>query len=219
MSITLSDGATLSIASTYGAAKTFSSISNAAEAVASYAADPAHIVGDVIEVTSGWGRLTGRVVRVKAISGAGPYLVTLEGVDTSDTAKYPAGTGAGTSREISAWTQITQLKDIQVGGGAPKYADISTYDDTTDRQMPSGRGAVTIDIETFDDPALAYYAIVLAADVTQAVTGMKLSFANGSVSYGNGYWSLQKIPTMSKGQALICKVNASYSSEPIRYAS
>lgn len=216
---TLANGSTLSIASVYGAAKTFSSITNAVEAVASYVADPTHIVGEILEVTSGWGRLNSRVVRVKAISGVGPYLVTFEGVDTSNTAKFPAGSGAGTTREITTWTPITQLKELTGGGGEPKYADITTYDDVNDKQMPSGRGAATIDAEVFDDPTLAFYPFVTAASDGSTVTAMKLSFSNGSALYANAYWSIQKIPVMSKGQALTSKINASYVSEPIRYAS
>lgn len=216
---TLANGSTLSIASAYAAAKTFTLITNAAEAVASYAVDPTHAVGEILEITSGWGRLNGRVVRVKAVSGAGPYLVTFEGVNTTDTAKFPAGAGAGTTREITTWTPITQLKELTGGGGDPKYADITTYDDVNDKQMPSGRAAATIDVEVFDDPSLAFYPIVVAAADASTVTAMKLSFSNGSSLYANAYWSIQKIPVMSKGQALTSKINASYVSEPIRYAT
>ncbi len=218
MGMTLSTGTTVSIASTYGAAKTFSSISNATQAVASYAADPGHIVGEILEVTSGWGRLNGRVVRVAAISGAGPYLVTFEDVDTSDTAKYPAAGGAGTTREISAWTEITQIKSLSAGGGDPKYADITTIADVTERQMPTTRGAVTIDMETFDDPTLTHFAIVVAAADANTITAMKMAFANGSTLYANAYWSVQKVPGIAKNEALTTKINASYTADPIRYA-
>ena len=220
MSFTLATGSTLSVASTYGVAKVFSSISNATEAIASFVVDPALIVGDVFEVTtSGWQKLVNRVLRVKAISGVGPYLVTLEGVNTIDTARYPAGAGAGTVRKITAWTQIQQLKDINVTPGAIKWADISTFDDTTDRQMPAGNSPTTMDLEVFDDPTLAYYPIVVALSDANTPAGMKINFPTGSVSYGNGYWSINKVPTMAKGAALTCKLNASYNSDPIRYAS
>lgn len=218
MGMTLSTGTTVSIASTYGAVKTFTSISNAAEAVASYATDPTHIVGEILEVTSGWGRLTGRLVRVKAISGAGPYLVTFEGVNTSDTAKFP-GSGAGTTREITAWTEVTQIKSLSAGGGDAKYADITTMSDVTERQMPTTRGAVTIDMETFDDPLLAHYGIVVGVADTNTITGMKMYFANGSTLYANAYWSVQKVPGIAKGEALTTKINASYTADPIRYAA
>jgi hypothetical protein len=218
MGMTLSTGTTVSIASTYGAAKTFASISNATQAVASYVADPGHIVGDIIEVTSGWGRLNGRVVRVSAISGAGPYLVTFDDVDTSDTAKYPAAGGAGTTREITAWTEITQIKSLSASGGDPNYADITTMSDVTERQMPTTRGAVKIDLEVFDDPTLSFVAIVTTASDSNTVTGMKLYFANGSTLYANAYWSIQKVPGIAKNEALTSKINASYTAEPIRYA-
>lgn len=218
MSFTLST-CNLAVASTYGVAKTFTSISNAAEAVASFAADPSIAVGDIFEVTSGWGRLNNRVVRAKAVSGAGPYLVTLEGVNTTSTANYPAGSGAGSIREITAWTQVQQLKDIKITPGAVKFADISTYDDTTERQMPVGYAPTTMDLEVFDDPALAFYPIIAALSESISVAGIRISFASGSVSYGNGYWIMNKIPTLAKGAALISGVNISLNSDSIRYAS
>lgn len=219
MSITLSN-CTASIASAYGTAKTFSSISNAAEASASFAADPGFAVGDIVEVTSGWGRLNSRVCRIGSISGAGPYLCVLEDVDTSSTGNYPAGTGAGTMREITAWTEISQTKDITTSGGEQQFADVSTQDDDTERKMPTIRSASSIEIEVYDDPALAFYPTVLAASDNATVVAMRLFFRKGgSYLYANSYWSMQEVPTIAKNEPLKSKISCSYASRSIRYAS
>ncbi|MBZ0106144.1 MAG: phage tail protein [Sulfuricella denitrificans] len=219
MSITLSTGSTIAIAGTYGASKTFSSASNAAESVLSFAADPGLAGGDVVEVSSGWGRLDKRVVRIKSVSGAGPYLATLEGVDTSDTNHYPSGAGVGTIREIATWVDIPQIKDIGSGGGDQQYANITAMSDDTERKIPTIRSAVTMDLTVYDDPTLSYYSTVVAASDSSAVTALKIATKNGAYLYANAYWSIQKVPNMSTNEALTSKISMSYAADPIRYAS
>lgn len=219
MSITLSNAA-VSIASAYGTAKAFTAISNAAEAEASFVADPGFIVGDIVEVSSGWGRLNGRVCRIGSVSGAGPYLCVLEDIDTTSTGNYPAGTGAGTMREITAWTEISQIKSVTTSGGEQQYADIGTQDDDTERKMPTVRNASSVEIEVFDDTSLDYYPVVLAASDDAAVVAMRLYFRKGgSYLYANSYWGIQEVPGISKNEPLMSKISCSYASRSIRYAS
>ena len=93
MAITLSTGATLSVAKTYAAVIAISALSNASNAVATTAAAHNISVGDYVEVSSGWGLLDKRVVR--AGTGTTASTLVLNGVDTTDLSKYPAGTGIG----------------------------------------------------------------------------------------------------------------------------
>jgi hypothetical protein len=68
MGKTLSTGAILSIAKTYGTSSNMTAITNAAEAVATLAAGHGVVVGDFLEVTSGWDLLNGRIVRAKTVA-------------------------------------------------------------------------------------------------------------------------------------------------------
>lgn len=219
MSVTLSTGTSVYIASTLGAAKSFSSISNATEAVASFSSDPSLTTGDIMVVTSGWGRLNDRVVRVKSTSGSGPYLVTFEDVDTSDTDRYPAGSGTGSVQEVTAWTEITQIKSIGSSGGDQQFADITSLSDVVAKQVPTIRSAVSMDLEVFDDPTLAYYDVVTAASDSSSPVALKMAFANSSYLYANAYWSVQKVPGIATNEALTSKITLSYAADPIRYAS
>lgn len=219
MSITLSTGTTLSIAATYGTAKTFSSASNAAQCSLSFAADPSLAANDIVEITSGWGRLDKRVVRVVSVSGAGPYLAVLESVDTTSTDKYPAGGGAGSVREILTWAEVTQVKGVSTSGGDQQFADITTMVDVVARQTPTIRSAVSMEFEVFDDPALAYYAIVVAANDAATPTALKMAFPNGSKLYANDYWSIQREPNMATNEALTSKISLSHAAQSIRYTT
>lgn len=220
MSVYLPNGSKFFIASTYAADKTFSSISNASAAVASFAADPALIVNDIVEVTSGWERLNKRVCRVSAISGAGPYLVTLEGIDTSDTDLYPAGNGAGTMREISAWTEITQVETPSTSGGEQQFVTYQLLSDDQEKRLPSNRSAQGFQLTFFDDPTLAWYATVQSAsDNNQTLYGVKIELKSGARIYMNGYWTLKELPEMAANTPMKSTIDVGLEGRVTRYAS
>lgn len=219
MSITLSTGTTISIASTYGAAKTFSAASNAAECELSFAADPSLSANDIVEITSGWGRMDKRLVRVKSVSGAGPYLAVLESVDTSDTDDYPALGGAGSVREVTAWAEVTQIKGVSTSGGDQQFADITTMNDVVARNTPTIRSAVNMELEVFDDPTLSWYATVTTASDSSTPYGLKMAFPNGSKLYANTYWSLQKEPNIATNEAMTSKISLTHAAQSIRYST
>ena len=102
MAVKITNGSIVHIASGKAAAKNVTAATNAAEAVLTVAAHGL-TAGDYVVVTSGWGSLNGRVFRVKA---ADTGTVTLEGADTTNTDKYPAGGGVGKIEKIkcvSCW--------------------------------------------------------------------------------------------------------------------
>jgi hypothetical protein len=219
MAKTLSTGTQLAIAASYGVAKSFSSLSNAAEAVASFAADPSIAVGDVFEVTSGWGRLNNRLVRAKTVTGTGPYLVTFEGIDTSDTNVYPAGSGVGSVREVLTWTALSQIKEATISGGDQQFTDVSDMEDVTSKEMPTVRSVQKMKITAYDDPTLAWYVPVQAANDSSVVTGLRVTFKNGAKMYGNAYWSIMPMPNIQKNSALEIGMDLSFAAQTTRYAT
>jgi hypothetical protein len=216
MAITLSTGTQVAIASTYGAAFAMSAISNAAEAVATLAASHGCVVGDYLEVTSGWDLLTGRIVRVKTVSTND---ITFEAIATTSTSNYPAGTGGGSVRRITAWTSITQIQSVDTSGGDLDFADVTTIVDRIKKQVPTTRSPIQIDFTVFDDPALAWYPIVLAASDAAVAVGMRMSFPNGSKLVGNGYYSLQTTPAVGSNAPLTAKIGFSAVAANSRYAT
>lgn len=216
MSITRAVGTQISIASTYLSSKTMSAINNANPAVATLAASHGVIVGDIVEITSGWDRLNGRIARVSAVATND---VTLEGIDTSDTSAYPPGTGTGSVREISAWTQISQVTaDFGTSGGEQNFADVTTLSDTTQKQIPTTRNPVKVDLPLFDDPSLSYYSTVNSASESASAVAVRMVFPNGSRLLANAYWGLQKVPTV-QDSTLRAAISLSFAAEPTRYAT
>ena len=216
MAITLSTGVALAIAKTYGASVSMTVLSNATEAVATLAVGHGVVVGDYLEVTSGWGLLDKRIVRAKTVATND---VTFEGIDTSDTTKYPAGTGTGSIRRITAWSALSQVKGISASGGEQQFADVTAIDDQVARQMPTIRSAVSMNVDVFDDPTLTWYADVSKATDARAPFGLRMSFPNGSKLVANAYWSLQRVPTVNQNEAMTSQITLSYAAEPVRYAT
>ena len=122
MAITISTGTTVAIATTYGSAVTMSAITNATEAVATLAAGHGVVVGDILEVTSGWDLLNGRLVRAKTVATND---VTFESINTTSASSYPAGTGTGSIRRITAWTSVSQVQSVDTGGGEQQFASFA----------------------------------------------------------------------------------------------
>ena len=214
--ITLSTGVALAIAKTYSTSSNVTAITNAAEAVATVAAGHGITVGDYIEVSSGWDLLDKRILRVKTVVTND---ITLEGLNTADTTKYPSGTGVGTVRRITAWTNLSQVKGLSASGGDMQFANITSISDTVSKQIPTIRNAVSMNIDVYDDPTLPWYADVSLASDARAPYGLRMSFPNGSKLVANAYWSLQRVPSVTINEAMTSQISLSYAAEPMRYAA
>lgn len=216
MSKTLATRIKFSIAKTYGTSVSMTALSNAAEAVATLAAGHSVIVGDWLELTSGWGLLNGKIVRVKAVATND---VTLEGINTSSTAKFPAGTGTGSIRRITAWDQLSQIKNVSTSGGDQQFADATSLDDDVEVKIPTIKSARSMTLEFFDDPSLAWYATVAAASDAVVPTAVLIQPPNGSKTVANAYWGLMKEPNIQKNEVLTSTITLTFNSESTRYAS
>ena len=194
MAITLATGTQLAIASTYGPSVNMTAASNATESVVTLAAGHGTVVGDFLEITSGWDLLNGRIVRAKAVSTND---VTLESINTSSITNYPAGTGVGTVRRITGWTTIGQVQSFDTSGGDLNFADITTITDKTQKQIPTTRSAQSFSLTIFDDAATAGQIAVQAASDASVPAAFRIVFANNSRMVINGYWSIGASPKVA----------------------
>jgi hypothetical protein len=216
MAITLTTGTAVAIASTYGASVAMSAITNASAAVATLAGGHGVLVGDYLEVTSGWGRLDKRIVRASVVAVND---VTFEGINTSSTTTYPAGSGTGSIRRITAWTSMSQIQGSATSGGDLQYTDITAIDDVVQKQAPTIRSAVNVNLTVFDDPALAWYSAVSVADDARTPYGVRFSFPNGSKLVANAYWNLQRTPSFATNDSLKAQIGLTFCADPVRYAT
>ena len=219
MGITRAAGLQLSVVQTYGTSKNMTAVTNASEAVATLEAAHGVVAGEYLEVTSGWGRLNNRFVRVKTVSTND---VTLEGVNTSSTTLFPPGLGTGTVRKVTPATGLVtmnQVKLIATSGGEMGFEDMTCLEDVIGKEAPTLQSPLRLTLTVFDDPTLAWYAVLLAAADAATPIGLRLAFTNGAKLLANGYVAVGRFPQIEPALALKNTVTFSLLAEPARYAS
>ncbi|MGC5887035.1 phage tail protein [Ralstonia pseudosolanacearum] len=215
MSVRLPNGTTFAIAASYGPDKAFTTITNAKPAKA---ASVAHgfAKGTVLEISSGWARLDGRVARADAVTADA---FAFEGIDTTDTDVYPIGTGIGSVRPVLTWQQITQVLQSAASGGDQQFYNYSFLEDTSDeKQIPTIRSARSYTLTIADDPALAHYALLEAADEDREPRAVQMKLPGGSPIFFRAYIAFSKVPTTTKNEAMATTVTLSLTGEVTRYA-
>jgi hypothetical protein len=214
--VSLPNGATIAVGSTYGAVKTLSAFSNANPGVMTLEASHGIVVSDIFEVTSGWSRANGNVFRASVVATND---VTVEGFNTSSTSQFPAGSGTGTIREVTAWTQITQILDTGTTGGEQQFVTYSFLEDDAEHQIPTVKSPIAFNFTIGDDASLAHYAVLAAADADRLQRAVRVVLPSGSVIYWSAYVTLQKTPTLTKNEVMGLKVTMSLINQVTRYAS
>lgn len=215
MSVSLPNGAVYSVASAMAAAIVLTALSNAKPAVAAAAAHGL-ADGDIVEITSGWPALNGRVARV-IDSDEGTF--ALESIDTTDTKRYPAGAGIGSVRKVQTWVPVTGVIDASISGGEQQFYNYQFLEDTGDeRQIPTIRSARSAGLQVADDDTLPHYPVLEAADAERKPRPIWLQLPNGARTYYRAYVSFSKVPTLTKNQAMVLPVTFSIDGEPTRYS-
>lgn len=203
MALTLPNGATVHIGE-LDAEKKVTAATNATEAELT-ASGHGLANGDFVYLTSGWGELSGRVFKVGSIASNNFKLV---GVNTTDTAKFPAGGGVGTVRKVKKWTQLTQVMDFTTSGGDQQYYDHGFLEDDYDRQIPTTKSPMSIQIAIGDDVTLPGYQAALVASNSGLETPMLVRLKKGDQIAYIGYLSVNETPTMTRNEGM--KINIAY---------
>ncbi|MBC9743287.1 phage tail protein [Pseudomonas syringae pv. syringae] len=215
MGFRLPNGATLQIASAYGAAIPVTALSNANPAVATAAAHGL-ADGDIIAVTSGWTRLNDRATRVsKSLSGT----FALENINTTNVQPYPAGSGLGSVRKVTSFVEVPQITEVNTSGGDQQFLTFGFLADDDDRQMPTTKNPISMSFTVADDPDLPYVAVVEAADEDKQARVLRLNLPGGSSIVYNAYVSITTTPTLGRNNLMTRVMTLSLAGRPARYSA
>ncbi|OSI06781.1 putative phage associated protein [Neisseria animaloris] len=204
MALTLPNGATVHIGE-LDAEKKVTVATNAAEAVLTANAHGLQN-GDFVVLTSGWGELSGRVFKVGSIT---TNTFNLVGINTTDVNKFPAGGGLGSFRKVKKWTQLTQVMEFTTSGGDQQHYDHGFLEEDFDRQIPTTKSPMSIQIAVGDDAKLPGYQAAVAASNSAAETPMMVRLKTGDQLAYIGYLSVNETPTMVRNEGM--KINMAYS--------
>lgn len=216
MAVKLPNGITFALATAYAAADTVSAVTNASPAVATTSAPHGITSGAFVEVTSGWSRLNQRVVRAASASGSS---LAYEGIDATSIVNYPPGTGGGSVREITTFTQISQILELTSSGGDMQFANYSFLEQDFESQLPTQASPMSLAISIADDATLPGYIALKNAAETRALVALKATLPDNSIIMYNGYVSFNETPSMTKGSIMACAATFSLQGKPVRYAS
>lgn len=170
-------GTTFYVATAFGSPQNTTIVTNAAGAVVTCAGH-GYSNGDVVEITSGWGRLNKRVFEVESVA---TDTFVLKNMDTSNTTFFPAGLGIGSVREITAFTQITQVLNAQSNGGEPRQVDYRYIESDVDYSINNGFAATayTLTLDADSIGTAGYTALRTLTDV-QSDTCLRMLSRNGA---------------------------------------
>jgi hypothetical protein len=216
MAVRVPNGSLVYMASGYGVAKTMSALSNATEAVATLEASHGVVENDYIELTSGWSRLNDKIVRADSVSTND---VTLEDINTSSTTIVPAGSGTGSVREISGWTQITQILSSSSTGGEQQFLEYQFLESDAQTRIPTVKTAGGLTFTVGDDPTLAGYIALETANDDRLKRAFRIILPSGAIILYNAYVSLNKTPSLTVNELMACEVTLSFLNEPVRYSA
>lgn len=208
-------GTITSVATAFTAPKTVSGISNAVEAVVSATAH-GFSNGDIVEITSGWGRLNKRAFRIKGVTADA---FTLEGFNSTNTEFYPPTSGGGTARKVTTWVQGDRTLNHQNNGGDPKIVTVQFIEHETETPLHDGFSAVTrsfsMDADMIGTP---FYNALRDLTEIHSDTVIKRVAKSGALSLISGKVALNEEETVDSG-IVVVKGSITGHSRSTRYAA
>jgi hypothetical protein len=214
MAVTLPNGSTIAIGSAVGSAQATTILTNANPCVATVSAH-GYSDGDYVIVVSGWSRINGKVFRVNVLTSS---TFQLEGLNTSSTTIYPAGSGLGTVQEVTTFTQITQVLSTSSTGGEQRYLTYQFLEADAEVDIPTVKSGGGFNFEIGDDPDLAGFDALVAANDDRVARAFKVTLANSAILMYLGYVSINKTPTLEVNTLMRLAGSVRFLNEPVRYA-
>lgn len=214
MAARLPNGSTLDCSATFGTEVVVSSITNANPAVAT-ATGHSVAVGDVVLLTTGWVRATGRAFRVSAVDAG--TTITLEGLDTTDTTRFPIGSSAGHIKEVATWVTVSQITEATSSGGEQQFVTFGYLENNKDQQLATTKSPAVLTLVVADDPTLPYVPVVEKADSTQELSVQRLNLIDGSTILYVSVVSITATPTLSRNNIMNRTITLSQQGDITRY--
>ncbi len=214
MAVTLPNGSLIHIGSAYGSSLTVSAITNASTAVAT---STAHGLsnGDYVVFSSVWSRLNIRTFRVAAVTA---NTFELEGIDTTSVTTYPTGSGIGSVRKVTTWTQIQQVLSSTTSGGEQQFTDYQFLESDAAVRIPTFKAPAQLTLSVADDPTLAGYIAARAANDDRAPRALRLSVPNGAKIAYYAFISMAASPSLTVNEVMALEMTATFlNPDPSRY--
>lgn len=167
----LSNGTQVFVEGSRGATIAVTAISNAVNPVFTVADAAGLAVGDYIVIESASSTLLAdKQLRIRAITGTA---VTVEGIDTSSTTKFPAG-GTAEIAKVLTWFEVPCVQDVSTDGGEQQFVNFQCLSDDREQQIPTYKSAVTNTFTFAHEYTNPVYPVLRNYDETGQVVAVRL---------------------------------------------
>jgi hypothetical protein len=216
MSSRFINGAKYAVSTALAAAVAITAITNADPAVASSPTPPAD--GDILLLTSGWSNINSSAARA---ANADVDSFELEGVNTTNVLRFPAGEGAGTFQKVNTFLGINQVRDVKLEGGEQNYFEFQYVEDEGGRQRkkPTFKSASAMTLVLDYDPDLAWYEALIEIDRVGGLVVVREILPSGDTIYYVGTLAFNKVPTKDINQNMTVQASLSLESDPVRFGA
>jgi len=204
-------GTLFSVATTFGSNITVTAVTNANPAVCTATAHGLSN-GDVIEVTSGWGRLNKRVFEVANVA---TNTFELEGEDTTDYQTFVSGS----FQVITFGASLTIAQNIAVSGGDTEFADVTTIHDLVRKRVPTIVSPMSLAMDNIFDLTDPGFIELNKAHKSKTKRAIRLRFGTGAKMVLTGYASAAGVPTGQAQGVVQMKMAIEAQNLPTVYAS
>ena len=192
------EGSKFYFSTTFGAAKTIASITNANPAVATSTAH-GFVDNDELLYIGGWEDASKAIYRADQLSAD---TVALKGVNATNTNFYSPGSGVGTLQKVSSWTEIPEVVTITSDGNQQEFIDLRLISSRYAQKIPTGFTPGTINMTLVFDAGSAAYQAMLDATMSRTLVAFKMVLSDSAAIYAYGYISASKAPQVQAGQVI-----------------
>ena len=153
--------------------------------------------------------------RVARVANKANDTFQLEGFNTTGYSTFVSGT----AKKITFGASMSTAQGVNVSGGEPEFADTTTIHDNVRKRSPTVVSPMSMQIESFYDPADAALVELAAATDAKTQRAIKLRFAGGSLMVGAAYCSAALVPTGTAQDIVKTPVSLEFQGLPKVYAS
>ena len=147
-------------------------------------------------------------------------VMTLEGMDTTNTTYFPTGSGVGSVRKATTFTQIASVLSAQSQGGDPKTVSYKYIESDVDFSLNDGFNATSYTLEIdADSIGTAGYTNMKALTDVQTDTILQMVTRNGAKIYQPCTVALNEAVQLQDGQINRVRAQFNGNNRLVRYAS
>lgn len=210
------EGTLLQFSTTLASAVTVSAATNANPCAVTTSTSHGYSTNDELLYESAWSDINEAIFK---FTSATATTGSLQELDTTNTAFYPAGSGVGTLRKLSGWTTVPQVLDISTTGGDPRFTPIELLAQRNSVQVATGFNATAINFTLADDPTNAVIKTMLGLSRTLSKAAIKILVSGSAPMYGYGFLTLSELPQMARNQVNRLSGVLTITSRATRYGS